>query len=371
MSIVDDLIGDASVVVVTGPGGVGKTSVSAALGSRAAEVHGRRVLVVTVDPARRLADALGVNGLAGEAVIVPIGSGKGRLWVKMIDMSAEWGRIVDACAPSADAAKSLKNNGLFQSLTSRFVASHDYVALDHLYGLTEDAADSEFSPRPDLIVIDTPPGQHALDILDAPGRLDRFLSSRLLRWLTAGQAGRFGAVTSRPFLAVAERLLGDAFLTSIVEFFTLFAQLRPRLAERLRLIEGQMRVESTRFVTVATPEPSVLDSARRLCAEAADRGITMELVLVNRSHPMVEVAVETAGSDSTRVSIKPGADESDLAKVDDPGLRHALALVSARAEPFTVDFQGRPNVFALPRRSEGVMGLDDLRQLLIDGRQLA
>ncbi len=377
----DQLLANASVIVVTGPGGVGKTSVSAALGARAASVHGRRVLVVTVDPARRLADALGVNGLAGEAVIVPLTSAGadlagGRLWVKMIDMTAEWGRIVDACAPDAESAAALKSNSLFQSLTTRFVASHDYVALDHLYRVDrpESGVDST-DPRTDLVVIDTPPGEHALDILDAPGRLDRFLSSRLLRWLTAGQSGRFGNLTSRPFLAVAERLLGDAFLTRIVEFFTLFSRLRPQLSDRLREIERQMIGDRTSFVTVSSPEQSVMEATNRLCQDAAERGVVMEALVVNRAAPVASVAVDAAvdgsGGNQLTVHVDRGVSDSELEAVEDVDLRHAITLLARSRPRFSVTLNSRPLVIALPRRPDGVAGLDDLQSLLADSDQLA
>ncbi len=377
----DDLLAEASVIVVTGPGGVGKTSVSAALGARAASVHGRRVLVVTVDPARRLADALGVNGLAGEAVIVPLpGIGgeqaTGRLWVKMIDMTAEWGRIVDACAPDVESAAALKANSLFQSLTTRFVASHDYVALDHLYRLDRTDVESDSTdPKTDLVVIDTPPGQHALDILDAPGRLDRFLSSRLLRWLTAGQSGRFGNLTSRPFLAVAERLLGDAFLTRIVEFFTLFSRLRPQLAGRLKQIERQMTSDGTTFVSVSSPDKTVLEATSQLCREAADRSITMSALVVNRVWPVATLTTEkvSAGVDGgqTLLHVDGGVSETDLQTVVDETLRTSIELLGRPCQPFSVAIDGHPHVFALPRRSGGVTGLEDLQSLLADSEQLA
>lgn len=369
---VDALISEASVIVVTGPGGVGKTSVSAAIGARAAAVHDRRVLVVTVDPARRLADALGVNGLAGEAVLVPVGAGDGRLWVKMIEMTVEWERIVDVCAPSPESARLLKSNSLFQSLTSRFVASHDYVALDHLFSVArpERAAETS-SPAVDLIVVDTPPGKHALDILDAPGRLDRFLSGRLLRWLTAGQGGRLGAIAARPFVAVAERLLGNAFLTRIVEFFTLFAQLRPKLAERLRVIEGQMNVASTKFVTVAVGEQPVLEAAAGLCGEALARDLLIEMVLVNRSYPTTKLSVAaSATSQTTALSLEPGLDSSDLAQVNDGELRQAIEHVCRVGHSFSIDLPGKPTVVALPRRASGIATLDDLDHLLAGGREV-
>lgn len=351
----DRLLASASVVVVAGPGGVGKTTVSAALGVRAARLHDRRALVVTVDPARRLADALGVAGLPGEAVLVPVGSGKGRLWVQMVDMTQAWNRIVVECAPDRDTADALLDNFLYRSLTTRFVASHDYVALDRLAELNQ-RGEEEIGF--DLLVVDTPPGEHAVDVFDAPGRLESFFSSRLLRWLTLGSGGRLSAVAARPFLAVAERLLGNDFLTRIIEFFTLFIELRPGLLGRIRRVEQRLHDPTTKLIVVATPEAQPLASARRLVDDVLRRGLAPSMLVLNRVWPSTEV------SDGPNVTVRSSLDLDELHQIDDDGLRGAMAAVIGQIADGEVDLAAELETLVIGWRAGGIGGIDDLADLL-------
>lgn len=274
----DEMLAVAGSVVVAGPGGVGKTTISAAIGARAAIEHGRRVLVVTVDPAGRLLDALGLGGgpaAVGSELIVPTEAG--RLWVEMLDTSRGWDALVDAVAPDRRTRDQLQSNALYRSLTRRFVQSHDYIALDRL---VHDA-----DGRWDLVVIDTPPADHALDIVDAPGRLLEFFDSRLLRWLTAPYRSRFAGAAARPFLAVAERLLGGRFLADIAEFFWLFGSLRHRLVERTRTLDEELRSPTTAIVVVTTAESAPSAEADRLVDALGERGLPPDLLIRNRTLP--------------------------------------------------------------------------------------
>ena len=233
---------------------MGKTTLGAALAARAVETHHRRVLVVTVDPARRLAQALGVDDVPSEPVLVPTGPGPGRLWALMVDMSRSWDELVRRHGPGGADTEALLANPLYRSLTTRFIQSHDYIALDLMCDLADD-------DRYDLVVIDTPPSSHAIDVLDAPGRMVEFFDSRLLRWLIAPYRSKVAQVTARPFLAVAERVLGQRFLASIAEFFWLFAQLRPSLVRRAQEVRRRLDDAGTAYVVVATSDPAALASA--------------------------------------------------------------------------------------------------------------
>ncbi len=340
---VDALLAERSVVAVVGRGGVGKTTVAAALGVRAARHHGRRVLVVTVDPARRLADALGVNGLDGEAVIVPVGDAGGRLWVLMVEMSAAWDQLVRDCAPDAATADGLLANGLYRSLTTQFVASHDYVALDHLL-LLDDG-------RFDLIIVDTPPGNHADDLFAAPGRLGQFFDSRLLRWLTAGVGGGVTRLASRPFQLVARRLLGTDFLDRIGEFFTLFARLRPRLVERIDTVEQLLASPSTAMIEV----------------RAADTGHVGEpltgnndLVMINRLLPLTEVVIDSSDDGSERVTLDLRIGVDDVETLGDESLKAAVIGLMAATPAVELRLPRATALGLLPRLSGGVNQLEDL-----------
>ncbi len=370
-SSLDRLLATAAVIVVAGPGGVGKTTISAALGVRAARRHDRRVLVVTVDPARRLADALGVAGLPGEAVLVPVGSGDGRLWVQMVEMAQAWNRIVDECAPDRATAEALLANPLYRSLTTRFVASHDYVALDRLAELNERGPEGIGF---DLLVVDTPPGEHAVDVFDAPARLETFFASRLLRWLTIGSGGRLSAMAARPFLAVAERLLGSDFLTKITEFFTLFAELRPGLLARIRRVERQLHHPDTRVVVITTSERWALGTARRLLDDVVERGLNPTMLALNRVWPSTAVRTEVGDGSGDQgwqtVTVRSTIAADDLASIDDPILRQAMAAVVDQIADAEVRLPRPLRTVVVDWRAAGVTGLEDLGSLLDQCREV-
>ncbi len=168
------------IVIACGPGGVGKTTTAAAAAAMAACHHGGRVLVVTVDPARRLADALGLQGIGNtevrvdddvfrQAGITP----RGELWAAMIDTKQSWDALVRRHAPDAETRDQILANPLYQNISGRFVQSHDYIAMERLYEIHSEG-------KYDLIVVDTPPTRNALDFLDAPQRMADFFSSRLV-----------------------------------------------------------------------------------------------------------------------------------------------------------------------------------------------
>ena len=330
----DDILAVAGSVVVTGPGGVGKTTISAALGARAAIEHGRRVLVVTVDPAGRLLDALGLGGgpaTVGSELIVPTDGG--RLWVEMLDTSRGWDALVDAVAPDRRTRDQLLDNRLYRSLTRRFVQSHDYIALDRLV--------HDDDGRWDLVIIDTPPADHALDIVDAPGRLLEFFDSRLLRWLTAPYRSRLAGAAARPFLAVAERLLGGRFLADIAEFFWLFGSLRHRLVARTRTLDDELRAATTAIMVVTTAEPAPAAEADRLLAALAERGLPADLLIRNR--------------------VLPGRPDVELAERDDlsPEVGRVLTEVAAAATGSPLDPDDPPtrSIRWRPRRPATVADL--------------
>ena len=231
------LLAAKEMVLVCGSGGVGKTTIAAAMAVQAAVEIGGRVLVLTVDPARRLADALGVGALGNEARLVPAEAfaaskvePRGELWAAMLDTKAGWDELIRRHAPDAKVRESVLANPLYQNITSRFVHSHDYLAMDQLHEL-------HASGRFDLIIVDTPPSRNALDILDAPGRMKEFFGSRLLKWLTLPYRSRLFTAASRPFYQVADRVLGSRFLQDIAEFFILFQAMEPGFVAHARDVE--------------------------------------------------------------------------------------------------------------------------------------
>lgn len=361
---VDEILAEAQVVVMSGPGGVGKTTTAAALGLRAATVHQRRVVVVTVDPARRLAEALGVSRLTEEPVLVPVGDGKGRLWVLMVDMAKSWDELVTRHAPDPTVSTQLLENRLYRTLTRRFVQSHDYIALDHLLLLAD-------QDRYDLVIVDTPPSRHALDLFDAPGRMIEFFESRLLRWLTAGSG--LTSVAAKPFLAVAQRLLGDDFLTQIMEFFTLFSRLRPAFVARARAVGERLEDETTTYAVVTTTDPLVAEGCQDLIDELARRGLVPGLLVLNRFPPTLRLT-RTGGKKlgdpgaGAGYVVTPAVTDADIDEIKDPDLAAAVTDLIAGAASARVPDAGGPGcpVVTVPWSATDLADLNGLAALFPD-----
>ncbi|HKE81635.1 MAG TPA: ArsA family ATPase, partial [Solirubrobacteraceae bacterium] len=209
---------DKRIVICAGSGGVGKTTTSAALAMGLA-AEGARVAVVTIDPARRLADALGVDELGNEPHLVDpdrlAGHGievRGELWAMMLDPKRTFDELIARLAPDERARDEVLVNRIYQQLSGAVAGSQEYMAMEKLYELHQEE-------RYDLLVLDTPPTRNALDFLDAPARMADFFGSRLLRWLTMPYRSRFVTLASRPFYQMADRILGTQFLEDIAQFF--------------------------------------------------------------------------------------------------------------------------------------------------------
>ncbi|MGH9163986.1 MAG: ArsA family ATPase, partial [Acidimicrobiales bacterium] len=248
----EQLLAAKEIVVCCGSGGVGKTTTAAALAVMAALRHGGKVLVLTVDPARRLADALGIGALGNQAVQVPDSAFKGvgvvprgQLWAAMLDTKASWDDLVARHAPDSKTARKILDNTLYENITGRFVQSHEYIAVERLYELHGEGGY-------DLILVDTPPSRDALDFLEAPERMADFFASRFLRILTAPYRSSVVSLASKPFFTVADRVLGSQFLQDITEFFSLFQTMAPGFVERAKAVSRLLHDNRTTYVVVST-----------------------------------------------------------------------------------------------------------------------
>ena len=297
----EQLLSAKEIVVVCGPGGVGKTTISAALAATAAARLGGRVLVLTVDPARRLADALGIGGLGNlarrvsdeafaDAGVRP----KGELHAAMLDTSQSWDALVRRHAPDAGTANEILANPLYRNVTGRFAQGHDYIAMERLHELHEQG---EY----DLLVVDTPPSLNALDLLDAPGRVAEFFSSRLLRWLIVPYRSRLVNFASRPFYQVADRVLGSQFLEDLARFFILLQTMRDGFVGRAEAVNRLIRDVRTTFVVVTTLEAVPAVDAEQLMESLQDRRLHLGLLVCNKvlpasfSDPLVGRSAEQLG----------------------------------------------------------------------------
>ncbi|MGA1257623.1 MAG: ArsA family ATPase [Ilumatobacteraceae bacterium] len=273
-----DMLAKSRMIIICGPGGVGKTTSAAALGVVAARHFSKRVLVLTVDPARRLATALGLGTIGNAEVPVDLAGAKGSLDIAMIDTKASWDDMVRRHAPDGVTRDRVLGNDLYKTLTSRFVHSHDYVVTERLY-------DARESGVYDLVVVDTPPSRSALSVLDAPRRMEQFFSSRLLKLLTAPTQSRLLSLASRPFFIVADRILGAAFLSDIAEFFTLFRTMEGPIVSRARRVGALLSDPATSYVVVTSPEPVAMQEAGYLVEELRRRGHRLDAVVTNRLVP--------------------------------------------------------------------------------------
>jgi anion-transporting ArsA/GET3 family ATPase len=290
-SSIEQLLAAKEIVVFCGSGGVGKTSVAASAALGAATRLGGKVLVLTIDPARRLATALGLERLGNVAHPVPADALKaagieprGELWAAMLDTKQSWDDLVLSHAKDEETAYRILENRLYHNITARFVQSHDYIAMERLY---EVHASGDY----DLIIIDTPPTRNAIDFLEAPKRMAEFFGGRLLRWLTLPYrvGGRRGTrvlnVASKPFYTMADRILGSKFLEDIAEFFMSFQTMYDGFVERAHAVERLLHDRRTTFAVVTTLEAAPLHEAERFCAELRDRDFHLGALVLNKTLP--------------------------------------------------------------------------------------
>jgi anion-transporting ArsA/GET3 family ATPase len=280
----DALIADAEtrVVVCCGSGGVGKTTTAAALALRAAEL-GRRTVVLTIDPARRLAQALGLRELSNHPHAVP-GTGT-NLHAMMLDMRRTFDEMVHAHA-SPERAGQIIANPFYQTISSSFSGTQEYMAMEKLGQLV---AAGEW----DLIVVDTPPSRSALDFLDAPQRMASFLDGRMIRLLSApARAGgrglrRIATAGFSLFAKTVSTIIGGQMLADASAFVQAFDTMFGGFRERARATYELLRAPGTAFVVVATPEPDALREAAYFVDRLSREGMPLAGLVLNRTHPVL------------------------------------------------------------------------------------
>jgi anion-transporting ArsA/GET3 family ATPase len=383
------------VVVCVGAGGVGKTTTAAALGLAAAR-EGRRAVVVTIDPARRLADALGLVDSTGEVstalrpadragpvpgadragpvpraarqgrgrgprlganrrlgdepVLVP-GVGPGELWGVMLDPQATFDRLVHQQAHSEEQARRILDNPIYRNLTTSLSGTHEYLAAEKLHELH---ADDRF----DLVIVDTPPARHALDVLDGPSRLIRFLDHRLYRSVFAPRRGIRKAVNTATQTALRSisRLVGADLVDDVIAFFAAFEGLDDGFRRRAAEVNRLLLSPSTGFVLVTSPRYQAMRESDWLLEQLAVRRVPVSAIVVNRMTPELGPPPEPDGLPSDwSAHAQAWRTLHELARVE----RAALAAVRARHPHLplvVVEDRGRP--------------VNDLAGLALLGRRL-
>jgi anion-transporting ArsA/GET3 family ATPase len=245
---------------------------------RAAEI-GRRTVVVTIDPAKRLADALGLDGLSGDPSRIA-GDWPGELWAMMLDTKSTFDALVATHAADAAQAERILANGFYRNISEALSGTQEYMAMEKLYELHEN---TDY----DLVVVDTPPTRHALDFLDAPRRLSRFLEHRLFRVLVAPRSGIVRAVNvaAQAFLRSVSRVVGGDVIDDAIAFFQAFEGMEEGFRERADRVNELLAAPETAFLLVASARRDTLHEARFFADRLDEAGITVDGLVVNRVHP--------------------------------------------------------------------------------------
>jgi len=288
------------IIVCCGSGGVGKTTTSAALAVAAAEA-GRDVVVLTIDPARRLAQSLGLGELDNEPRTVEIPGASGRLSAMMLDMKRTFDDVV-AAHSTPERAEAIFANPFYQALSSSFAGTQEYMAMEKLGQLRA-------TDRWDLIIVDTPPSRSALDFLDAPNRLSRFLDGTMIRLLTAparagGRAGvKLVGAGFAIFSRIISKVLGSQLLGDISTFINALDSMFGGFRERATATYELLRQPGTSFVVVAAPEPDALREASYFVDRLSAEGMPLAGLVVNRTHPPATTALSATRAEGAAEAV--------------------------------------------------------------------
>ena len=298
---------DTRIIVCCGSGGVGKTTTSAALALAAAEA-GRQVVVLTIDPARRLAQSLGLVELDNEPRVVQTPGAEGELSAMMLDMKRTFDDVVSAHS-TPERAELIFANPFYQALSSSFAGTQEYMAMEKLGQLRA-------SERWDLIIVDTPPSRSALDFLDAPNRMSRFLDGTMIRLLTAPSRTGFKIASAgfALFSRIISKILGGQLLGDISAFVSALDTMFGGFRERATATYELLRQPGTSFVVVAAPEPDALREASYFVDRLSTEGMPLAGLVINRTHPPATTALSATRAEAAAEAVtEAGGKGSQLA----------------------------------------------------------
>ena len=323
---IDGLIGDrgTEIIVCCGSGGVGKTTTAAALALRAAE-QGRRVCVLTIDPARRLAQSMGLTELDNTPRPVPGVDGGGSLDAMMLDMKRTFDEVVEAHA-TPEKAQQILANPFYVALSSSFAGTQEYMAMEKLGQLHSASVADE--RQWDLIVVDTPPSRSALDFLDAPERLSSLLDGRFIKLLLAPAKGPARLLSAGLGIVTGalNKILGAQFLTDLQTFIAAFDTLFGGFRQRAETTYALLQAPETAFVVVAAPEPAAMREAAYFVERLAGEKMPLSGLVVNRVHDDDGSGITASGAESVAARLR-GGDAADHLTAD---------LLTVRAERLRV-----------------------------------
>ncbi len=275
---IDELARDRSIVICCGSGGVGKTTTSAAVALQAARL-GRKACVVTIDPARRLADSLGMDELSNRPTLIR-GDWPGELHALMLDPKGTFDDLVTRYADSAEQAEDIRVNRIYRNLTGTLSGTQEYMAMEKLHELVEEGGF-------DVVVVDTPPSRSALDFLDAPRRLTHFLENRIFQALMKPtRAGlRVMGVAAQALLRTISKVAGADIVGDAVAFFQAFEGMEEGFRDRAARVRDLLGQPGTAFVLVASPRPDSVDEALHFADKLAESHMSPTALVLNRVQP--------------------------------------------------------------------------------------
>jgi anion-transporting ArsA/GET3 family ATPase len=346
-----ELVDTASVIICCGSGGVGKTTTAAVIAMEAAR-RGRRAAVVTIDPARRLANAMGLEGLSNEPSQVA-GDWPGELWALMLDTKSTFDALVVNNAADAAQAERILTNRFYQNISGALSGTQEYMATEKLYELHHDR---DF----DLVVVDTPPSRNALDFLDAPARLSRFLDHRLYRILMAPTRGvlKAASAAAQAFVRSVTKVVGGEVFDDAITFFTAFEGMEKGFKERADAVTRLLADQGTAFVLVASPRSDTVAEAGFFADKLAESGLAVRALVVNRMHPHFMTGTAAGAAARERARTLAGtplaahyANAADFAQVAEAEEGH-LTDLAAGVEPAPV--------LRVPMLADDVHDLDGL-----------
>jgi len=319
----DDLVAKRKILICVGSGGVGKTTTSAALALRAAQL-GLRSIVVTVDPARRLANALGMEAMPNHPVNVDIGgTPEGSMDALMFHAQVTFDEVIRTHAKGETERDAILNNPFYKTAASSLSGAHEYMAMERLLMLHE-------SGKYDVIILDTPPSIHALDLLRAPDKLLNFLGSTTGRtFLRAAKAmgGRFGIFRVSGIMARGvSRFIGSDFFTDLLSFIQNFEGMYPGFKERAGRIKTLLRSSKTGFVVVHAPEEATLREAYRFDAELKKEQMAVEGFVANKVHMTTTYDSQDIHSELRKTTEHSEALKAQKSEVQDIVLKKIEAL---------------------------------------------
>lgn len=356
------MVDSARVLVCCGSGGVGKTTTAAAIATEAAR-RGRRVVVITIDPAKRLADALGMTGRLGNEPVrldlpgVPERDSKGELWAMMLDAKQTFDDLVRRESRSQRQADEILGNPFYVNIASRLSGSQEYMAAEKLYELNGDA-------RFDLVVVDTPPSREALDFLDAPKKLTNFLDHRVYRWLVTPARGGLKVLNfaAQPILRTIGRVIGADVLADAVDFFRAFEGIEDGFRRRAHQVDALLRSVDTRYVVIASPRSDTVNEALYFTEQLGRSGVTTSGLVINRLQP----AFGRGSSKSATANAKKAEKDGDarLATLH-TNLAHLRAIAEAEETSVAplLETLGNVPVARVPQRPTDVHDLSAISEI--------